>query len=422
MFSITVRVATSFLAIALVTGSVAAREWSRFRGPNGAGVGQVKNVPLTWTERDYRWQQKLPGVGHSSPVLWDERLFLTSGDEATGERCVTAVDAATGKSLWTKKFAAKTHGKHKLNSLASATPALDERHMYVTWGTPDEVVVLALDHDGREIWRRDLGPFPAGHGFGMSPIVHDGSVILPLEHGTNSSLVALAADSGAIRWRTTRESKLHYATPCVFRDAGRAELIFTNWEQGIAGIDPATGRTNWQADVFDKGHIESSIGSPVLAGDLIVGVAGWLGYGKQAVAVRLTGESRTPETAWKIDRAAPLCTTPLVLGDLVFLWADEGIVTCVDWRTGAVAWRERVGGTFYASPVGLRRGEADAPDADDWVCNVSADGEVVFLAASRTYRLLARSPLGEPSHSTPAVAGGRLFLRTLSQVFVLGGP
>jgi outer membrane protein assembly factor BamB len=238
-------------------------------------------------------------------------------------------------------------------------------------------------------------------------------VLVANEHSGDSELLGLDAATGRVHWRISRKSEVAYSTPCVYERPGRpAEVIFTNWENGITAVNPQTGRVNWERRVFDESHIECSISSPIVAGDLILGTCGWLGHGEQTVAVR--PDDQQPGTAvevYRIERGAPLTPTPLVKGDLLFLWADDGIVTCVDSRTGRPVWRERVGGTYYGSPVGV--GEA--------VYCLSADGEAVVIAAKREYELLARLPLGEGSHATPAVADGVMYLRTFSRVMTVGG-
>lgn len=401
------------LLAALPWEAVRADEWSRFRGPNGGGRSRWR-LPADWPTREFAWQVQLPGVGHASPVAWGERIFVTSGDEESGDRVLECRLAADGTLLWSRRYAATTHRKHKLNSFASATPAAHAEGVVWAWATPEAFMVVALNQEGRELWKRDLGPFKSGHGGGVSPIVYGDLVVLPSEHNGDSALYALDRETGETRWKVERESKSHYATPAVFAPAGRpASLVFTNWEQGITAVDPATGKVRWQADVFDKGHWESSIGSPVIAGDLVIGVCGYLGYGNEVIAVRgaaWNGEGdEPPRAAWRIERGAPLCTTPLVKDDLVVLWSDAGIVTCADVHTGDVHWRQRVGGTCYASPICL----------DDTLVNVTADGQWVVLAAGRDYVLKGRRDLGESSHSTAAVVGGLLLLRTMTRLHAL---
>lgn len=403
--------AAGSLAGLLLASGALGQEWTRFRGPNGSGLSPAA-LPVRWTERDYNWKVPLAGLGHSSPVLWRERIFLTSGDEETGKRLVFCLDAADGRQLWSRESAGVHHPKHQLNSFASATPVVDRDHVYVSWATPQEFTVLALDHQGRQVWQTDLGPFEASHGFGASPIVYHDLVIVPNGQEGESFLAALDRRSGAIRWKAPCESEVAYSTPCVYqRDGQPDEIVFTNWKSGIAALDPRTGRTNWAIDVFDKGHVEAAIGSPVVAGELVLGVCGWLGQRQEVIAVRPDRAGRQARKVYQIDRAAPLVSTPLVVGELLFLWSDQGIVSCAEAATGEIFWRRRVGGTYYGSPV----------CAGDHLYCISADGEVVVLAASNKYELLARNPLGEPSHSTPAIAAGAMYLRTFSQLISIGG-
>ena len=142
-----------------------AQEWPRFRGPNGAGVS---DSTATWTEADRLWKVKLPGKGHASPVLWGDRLFITSGDAKTDQRLIFCLDAKDGRTLWSKSYPVAKHRQHEDNSWASGTPTVDERHVYVSWASPKDYLIVALDHASQEKWRVDLGPFQSGHGFGAN--------------------------------------------------------------------------------------------------------------------------------------------------------------------------------------------------------------------------------------------------------------
>lgn len=389
------------------------QEWTRFRGPNGSGVSDAQTIPVRWSEADYNWRVKLPGVGHSSPVVWGKTVFVTAGEEKTGTRIVLALDTDSGKTLWSRAFQAGTPRKHRDNSLASSTPAVDAKQLYVCWATPQQIIVRAFDHWGNDVWHRDLGPFQGGHGFGVSPIVYGDLLIVPNDQGGDSSLLALDRSTGEPRWEVTRKGGLSYSTPCVYvREDGTEELIFTNWDHGITAVDPKTGTTNWELDVFDKGHVEMSIASPLVAGGLILGSSGWLGAKNEVIAVRPNDPTRANDIreVYRLDRGAPLVPTPLVVGDFLFLWNDDGVVTCADLETGETIWRRRVPGSYYGSPVAV----------GDSVYCLSIDGEAVVLAASEEYQLVARNPLGEGSHSTPAIAGGRMFLRTFSHLMSVG--
>jgi outer membrane protein assembly factor BamB len=237
-------------------------------------------------------------------------------------------------------------------------------------------------------------------------------LIVPNEQDGQSSLVALEAGTGKLRWSVPRESQTTYSTPCVYQSSGQpALLIFTNWNYGITAHDPATGMQLWQAKVFGPTQIETAIGSPIVAGDVIIGTCGWLGRDIHVVGVRPPRDEHPPQTVFHFSRGTPLSTTPLVLGDLLFMWSDGGIVTCADVQTGEVHWKERVGGTFYSSPVA----------AAGRIYNVSVDGQVVVLAGGKEFAELGRMELGEPANATPAIARDKMYLRTVSQLFCLPG-
>lgn len=393
--------------------SLRAQEWTRFRGPNGSGVSRATSVPASWSESDYNWRTTLPGTGHGSPVVWGVRIFVVSAPEETGRQIVSCLNTDDGKTLWSREFDSTTHRKHELNSFASATPVVDEHRLYFCWATPQEYIVSALSHAGEPVWRVDLGPFKAGHGSGASPILFDDMLIVANDQDGDSSLVALDCASGDVHWRTPRDTQVTYSTPCVYRGNGRpGELIFTDWKRGITAVDPQTGMVNWETPVFDATHSETAIASPIVYEDLVLGTCGYLGYATHTVAVRPDdSQPAKVQQVYRVDRGAPLSTTPVACDGLLFLWADEGIVTCVDARTGETYWRKRVGGKYYGSPVVI--------DGRVYCC--SSDGSMVVLAAERQYRQLARNPLQEGSHSTPAISGGVMYVRTFTHLISIGG-
>lgn len=405
-------VGRSLLSLGLLVAQclpVCAQDWTRFRGPNGAGVSPTS---ATWTDADRLWKVKLPGKGHASPVLWGDRLFITSGDAKAEQRVVHCLNSKNGRTLWSRHVPVAKHGQHPDNSFASGTPAVDEKRVYVPWASPNDYLVVAFDHAGAEAWRVDLGPFRSGHGFGVSLIVHDGLVIVPHEHEGKSAIVALDCDTGKIRWQTPRRSKTTYATPCLLHAKNQpAQLIFANYEHGITSIDPKTGSTNWEIDVFDKGHLETSIASPIVAGDLIIGCSGWLGVKMEVIAVRPPAGRGQAEVAYRLSRGAPLVPTPLVKDDCLFLWNDDGVVACADVRTGKLHWQERIDGKFYASPV----------CAGGRLINVTRGGEIVSVAAGKQFKEFDRFALGENSYATPAIAGDVLYVRTFHHVHAYAG-
>jgi outer membrane protein assembly factor BamB len=391
-----------------------ADEWPRFRGPNGSGLSDATTIPARWSADHLLWKVPLPGVGHGSPVVWGTKLFVQCEDDDGRQRLVVCLDALEGRTLWIRRFASATHGKHAKNSFASSTPAVDAEHVYAAWGVPGRLMLAALDHHGELVWERDLGGFQGGHGFASSPIVHEDLVVLGNDQEGPSSLLALDRRTGALRWQVPRRSqRTTYSTPCVYAPGGRpAELIFTNWRHGITAVDPATGRVNWELSVFDQNQPERAIGSPITAGELIIATCGFVNNPKHVVAVRPGGDDdpQGVEEVYRIERAVPHIPTPLASGDRRYLWSDAGIVTCCELETGRKVWQHRVGGNYFGSPVCV---------AGRLFC-VNDAGEVVVLAAADDYQELARNPLGEPCHSTPAVAHGMMFIRTERHLHAIG--
>ena len=388
------------------TEKSAATDWTRFRGPNGTGESEAATVPGMWTEKDYNWRVTLPGVGHSSPVHWGDKIFLTAAESKGTVRIVLCLNAADGSIVWRKDFPSVGHQLHNQNSFASSTPAVDAEHVYVIWTTPDQYSVHALNHDGSPAWQCNLGSYSSQHGSGTSPVVYQDLVVVGNEQDGDSSLVAIDRKSGDQRWRVPRKTgTVAYSTPCVYQPPqGPAELIFNSQAHGITSINPKDGATNWEIDVFDK----RSVSSPIVVAGLVFGSCGSGTGGNYVVAVK---PGKNPQVAYKVDKTAPYVPTSVAKGDLAFLWSDGGVVTCIDATNGKVLWQKRVGGSFSGSPIRV---------ADKVYC-VSSEGECVVVAATDNYELIGRNPLGETCRSTPSVSDGRLYLRTQSHLISLGG-
>jgi outer membrane protein assembly factor BamB len=356
----------------------------------------------------------VPGIGHSSPVLWGNRLFLTAGEKDTGKRLVIAFDATNGKTLWTQTFEGRRYKMHARNSSATATPAVDAQRLYVSWATPGKYEAMALDHDGKKLWEADLGPYKSQHGMGVSPIVHDDLVLLGNDQDDGGGLVALDVATGKVRWQVPRQPKnATYATPCIYRPGqGPAQAIFTNWQHGITAVDLKTGKVAWEISVFDTKKQERSVASPVVADDLILGTCGFVTGQKHLVAVRAgAGGTPKPTEVWRLEKAVSYLPTPLVKGARVYQCSEQGIASCLELSTGKVIWQERVPGAYSASPV----------CAGDHLYCASNEGDVLVLAAADKFRIVARNKLGEGTQSTPAIAGGRMYIRTSAHLIAIGG-
>jgi outer membrane protein assembly factor BamB len=416
------------VAYSILLASVAqGQQWVRFRGPNGQGISHAKTIPVKWTEKDYNWKVTLPSGGHSSPVVWEDKVFVTSGDQKTGRGIVLALRASDGKELWQREYVLTPYRMSQLNSYASATPAVDPNHVYTLWPTPEETILVALDHDGGEIWKRTFGGVHCQHGAGGSPIVFDDIVVFTHEHGSKgpaatgktktafsdqSAWFAVDCKTGRTRWELERQTspKTSYSAPCVYSPpADSPQLIFTSMAHGMTNVDPRTGTVVWEAK---SAFISRVVSSPVIAGGLLIGTCGDRAAGKRLIAIQPGTRQGLPSEAYKIDNSStPYVPTPLASGGLLFTFHDQGYVSCLRSTTGEQLWREKPGGKFFGSPVWVN---------GNLYC-ITAKGQVVVIKAAPRYELLAVNPLGEKSHATPAVADGRMYLRTYSHLICIGG-
>lgn len=407
----TLRWAGAISLVVLVPAAVSAQEWTRFRGPNGAGISRATTVPTEFSAADFNWRVELPGIGHSCPVIWGNKIFLTGADNDDASRQVFCLSTADGSLLWSREYATTVHTKHQLNSFATPTPTVDAERVYVVWSSPEEYSVRAFNHDGQEVWHRSLGPFVSQHSCGTSPIVYEDKLILGNDQDGVSFLVALDCKTGEVVWQTPRTSReVAYSTPCIYDAPSGEQLIFNSGANGVTAIDPKSGERIWELpDAFDK----RSCSSPVIAGNLIVGSCGSGGGGNYVVAVDpdSADASAKPTVAHKLTKSAPYVPTPVFVDGLLFLWSDQGVVSCIQADTGETLWQKRVGGRYFGSPVWI----------DGRLFCMSDSGEVVVVAAAPEFQDLAHNNIEEGSHSTPAVANGVLYLRTFSHLISVGG-
>lgn len=383
--------------------------WPRFRGHDGDGIASGFRFPEPWSEEAIRWKVDLPGAGHSSPVVWKDRVFITSGDAASGRRILSCLDAKDGRELWRREFDSQVHRMHRDNSYASSTPAADGRAVFMCWTTPEEATVVALDHAGKELWRTGLGAYKSQHGGGTSPVCLGDVVAIGNDQDGASSLIGLDAATGKARWRIERTAdKTAFSTPCVRRTAGgQAELIFTSTSHGITAIDPKTGKMSWEmADAFPL----RVVGSPMLADGLVVATCGTGGIGRRLVAVAPGGGAAKGSLAYEMPTPVPYVPTPVEVQGLLFLWGDKGSVSCLRAKTGEKIWAQQLDGTFYGSPV----------CAGDRLFCISKEGTLFVIAAGDKFQPVATVPLGERSFATPAIAGGTMFLRTETRLVAVG--
>lgn len=416
-----------------------ADNWPRFRGPNGSGVTEGVKLPAEWSEADFRWKIDLPGIGHGSPVVWGDRLFLLAASEpparlkkrkgkngglvkpaagsAKPQRWIpVCVSTKDGSILWKQEITDGTqkHKGHRFNSPASTTPAVDGKRVVFTWGTPEKLTMAAFSHQGEKLWQSDLGPVSGGHGFAASPVLLGDLLILNNDQEKGGgSLLALDANTGAVKWTVKRQSqRLSYSVPCIFESGGRKLLAFVNWKHGFTIIDPQDGRVVAEKSVFNTKVNERAISSPVVYKDLIIGTCGFTANPKHCVAVRLKGNQL--EEVWRIERNVPHIPSLLVVGDKAYLWDDSGIVTCVKAATGEELWKGRVPGVegkCFGSPVS---------DGEKIFCS-DESGNINVIAVGDELKHLATNKLGELCRTTPAFGDGAMFVRTYGKLVAVEG-
>ena len=389
--------------------------WNRFRGENGAASIAQCVAPLPWTDKDVAWTVKLPGKGNGSPIIQKDLVFVMSADPATAERFVLAYNASDGKEAWRASFPSTPHPLHNRSSYASSTPCADDQAVYVSWGAPDGVIIKAFSHDGKEIWSRNLGRYVSQHGFGNSPILADGKLILVVSQDAlelpegvapgQTMVFALNPENGESIWQTPRETtRVCYGVPTTIRDeSGREILLMNETGEGIFALDIKTGSPAWNRKTFTK----RCVSSPVVIGDLVIGTEGSGGGGNMLFAI---DTKRNHEMVFELRKAAPYVPTPVGRGNLMFLWDDKGIASCVSLPNGNMLWTERIGGNVSSSPV----------VAGDKLIGIAEDGTVTILAADAQFKQLGQIKLSETTRATPALHKDFVLFRTDSTLVRVG--
>lgn len=399
--------------------STVAQEWARFRGPNGTGVVADAELPTSLDKP--LWKQQLAGVGSSCPVAWGDRVFVTSCDVKTAEIRVQCLSMEDGSEHWIKLFQSTPYHLHDRNTFAASTPAVDEHHVYTCFADPNHTVLVALDHEGTEIWRRDFGRSVSSHGFGASPMVYGNLVIVcnsqskeRLPAGVapgQSQLIAVNRMTGEDVWSldlTTR--RVCYGVPCVWKDAdGKEQLVNCNTGDGFYCVDPATGIKNWSAFPFKM----RVVATPLVVDDLLIGSCGSGGGGNYLVAIKPQelasnmNDNVQPEYTVRSSNYVPC---PVAVGDSLFIFTDKGIAQCVDLKTGTLHWKERLASGFSASPIAN----------GTHIYAVDEEGTVFVIKAGTTFEQVGKFALGEATRATPMIAKDKIFFRTASQLICFG--
>ncbi len=416
-----------------------AANWHQWRGPEATGVAPLGDPPSEWDEtRNLKWKVELPGQGKSTPIIWNDRIFLitavNTGKVVDGAAkpedqpqrqfgikfpntlyrfVVLCLDRTTGKVLWERTAAEDLphEGHHGDNSFASASPMTDGQQLYVSFGSRG---MYCYDLDGQLKWNRKLDNVQTRLSFGeaCSPVVHGQYVVLNRDNDSDSRILVFNARNGDTVWEAKREEKSAWATPVIVEHNGRTQLI-TNATQRVRSYDLATGEVLWQCG----GQVSNVTPCPVVLGDHIICISGYRGSSAMSLPLDATGDiTERKQAAWQYGKDTPYVPSPLLYDDrLYFNKLNSGILTCLDAKSGApILETVRLPGVsnVYASPVG-------AAGRIYWV---SRDGTTLVMKHAPQLEVLATNKLNDSFDASPAIAGKQLFLRGEKHLYCFEAP
>jgi outer membrane protein assembly factor BamB len=389
----------------------AANYWPRWRGPSGQGLVSGGGYLDRWSgTENVLWKTPVPGSGNSSPIVWGDRVVVTTAYDGGRRLAVLAFRRSDGTRLWetVAPDGRRDTGSHFKNGHASATPATDGDRIYVSFGTRG---LLALDMNGKVVWQRDLGPMDAYHGTAGSPLLYKDRIILYQDQYAGSFIAAYDTRTGRELWRTARNASVGWGTPIAVRVGDHDEII-VNSQNRVNAYDPATGRELWNC----RGTTYEVIPTPVVGYGMVFCSSGRAG---PTLAIRPGGEGDVTRThlEWSSPRGSPFVPSPILYGEQLYMVNDmASIVTALEATTGRLVWQGRLG-------VARREGFSASPVAvDGKVFFTNDDGETFVLRAGPTFELMHVNRMGERMLASPALVDGRWYFRTASNLMAVGKP
>jgi outer membrane protein assembly factor BamB len=426
---------------------LAAQNWPSFRGRNATGIEDGKRLLSNWNvekQEQILWKTPIPGLAHSSPIIWNDRIFVTtaiasdqnrtmqigqvnafglSNDMSRQSWRIYCLDRATGKILWEKiaQEAEPRVKRHPKTTHASATPATDGKHVVALFASGG---LYCYDIKGKLLWSQDLGVLNANWadypnvqwGPASSPIIYKNLVIVQCDIEKDSFIAAFDVASGKKIWTTPRKTIPSWSTPGIYEGKKQAELIISGSED-IRGYNPMTGQELWNLRPTSR----ISVPTPFAAEDLIFVTSGYLRGVQPLYAIvpgargdisLKEGSSSSAQIAWSTQKGGPYITTPLVYQGYLYICGYNGVVACYNAKTGEKLYEQRLGkGSFFSSsPVA----------GDGKIYAISEDGDAYVLKAGPQFELLSTNPMGEVCMASPALSSGMIIIRTLTQVIAIG--
>jgi hypothetical protein len=394
--------------IVVLAGLARAEEWPSWRGPRGDGTSTEAGVPIRWSAgENIAWKVPIPGKGHSSPIVWGDRVFVTTCLESEKKRVLLAVDRRDGKVLWNRVvLAAPLERKNELNSYASSTPATDGRLVYVSFLESPKIQMVAYDMEGKEVWRRSPGDFNAAHGFCSSLTLFKDMVILNGDQDAKAFIVALDKATGEERWRVDRPNRTRsYCPPLITEAGGRTQMVLAG-SKCVASYDPGTGKQFWIVD----GPTEQFVASMVYTDGLFCMTGGYPSL--HILGIRPDGDGNVTGThvAWHERKNPSYVPSPIAAGKWFYVISDSGMLSCIEARTGRYAWQQQVARHVSSSPVSAA---GNLYFLDD-------DGLTMVVKAGPTFEVVSKNALGEPCRTSPAISRGRIFVRAIGNLYCIG--
>ena len=386
-----------------------AQNWPCWRGPNGDGTSIETSIPLRWDSvTNVEWKIPVPGTGYSSPVIWKDKLFLTTALNETQEKVLLCYDIKNGDLLWQKTvLKTRFENKHDNNSYASGTPATDGTLVYVSFLDENDVVVAAYDFSGKQIWLQRPGTFFSPHGYSCSPALYDDKVIINGDSQGDSFVAALSKTDGHIIWKIPHDRPAHsFSTPIFRNTAGKMQMIFCGNKE-IASYNPDDGSKYW----FVSGPSEDFCSSPVYSekSGLVMVSSAWPVRILVAIKPDGHGDVTKSKVVWQTRKGAFYVPSPVCTDDYLFTTMTTGQVHCIEAATGNIVWVKDMG-IQYSSPV-LANGLVYMPNDE---------GIITIIKPGPKFEYIAKNSIGEKMFASPAISNGKIYLRSFKHLFCIG--
>jgi len=387
-----------------------AQNWPNWRGPNGDGTSIETNLPVKWDSiTNVVWKSPVPGIGHSSPIIWEDKLFTITALPETQEKVLLCYDCKNGDLLWQKTVLKSVfENKHGDNSYASGTPATDGKLVYVSFLDGEDVVVTAYDFTGKQVWIQRPGKFSSPHGYSCSPALFEDKVIINGNSiGDDSFAAALSRADGKIIWKISHENPAHNFSTPIFREmAGKMQMIFLGNKE-VASYNPDDGSKYW----FVNGPSEDFCASPVYneKTGLVLISSAWPQRYLLAIKPDGAGDVTESHVVWQTKEGAYYVPSPVCTDDYLFTTMINGKVHCIEIATGKILWVEELG-KQYSSAV-LANGLVYMPNDE---------GVITVIKPGPTFESIARNSIGERMNASPAISNGKIYLRGDKHLFCIG--